>query len=494
MVPEHLAFGGGVSETAVNPFIAIILILAGVLILVLPRNKVIVPFLVAALLIPNNQVLLIGIFHFPTMRVLVLFGLVRMFSAKMTSKTVIFSGGWNKIDVVLILLAVITAVNGVLLWQNTAALVKQLGDLYTTLGVYSLLRFLLRDDEDAVRIIRSLAYISVVIAGIMLFEEVKGWNPFALLGGGQAAYYDSLMIRDGRVRAVGSFAHTLLAGCYGAVIFPLFLALWWKDKKNRVSAVVGIIASTIITFATVSSTPVIAYVGGVSALCLWPARRFMRVMRWGIVLTLVFLHMVMKAPVWHLISRIDLTGGSSSYHRYQLIDMFIRHFSDWWLWGTKSNAEWGWDMWDTANQYVGTGEASGLLPFLLLLAIIVYAFKYLGNARKAAEENRSLALYYWALCSALFANAVAFFGISFWDQTIVVWYGLLAIINTAIVAPHAKEEMELQAEAVAGVTSSLRNGFTAMPVAVPEGRIDRQHSAIRRPWRKLKPDKPVTNR
>ena len=493
MVPEHLAFGGGVSETALSPFIAILLILAGILIFVLPRHRVIVPFLVAAMLIPNNQVLLIGFLHFPTLRILVLFGLIRMFSTKISSKTDIFSRGWNKIDVVLILLAVITAVNGVLLWQNTAALVKQSGDLYTTLGVYFLMRFLIRDDGDAARLIRTLAYISVVIAGIMLFEQAKGWNPYALLGGGQAAFYDSLMIRDGHVRAMGSFAHTLLAGTYGAIIFPLFFALWWKDNKNRTPAVVGILASTVITFATVSSTPVIAYAGGILALCLWPVRGLMRVVRWGIVIALVSLHMVMKAPVWHLISRIDLTGGSSSYHRYQLIDMFIRHFSDWWLWGTKSNADWGWDMWDTANQYVGTGEASGLLPFLLLLAIIVYGFKYLGNARKAAEENRNLALHYWALCSALFANAVAFFGISYWDQTVVVWYGLLAIINTAIVVPNANEEMELRPVPAVRLTPSLRDRVSLVPAADPKVRSDRQLSEFDRSWRKLNPDKPVTN-
>ncbi|PYU58907.1 MAG: hypothetical protein DMG55_15055, partial [Acidobacteria bacterium] len=146
-----MAFGGGVSETALSPFIAILLILAGILIFVLPRHRVIVPFLVAAMLIPNNQVLLIGFLHFPTLRILVLFGLIRMCSTKISSKTDIFSRGWNKIDVVLILLAVITAVNGVLLWQNTAALVKQSGDLYTTLGVYFLMRFLIRDDGDAAR-------------------------------------------------------------------------------------------------------------------------------------------------------------------------------------------------------------------------------------------------------------------------------------------------------------------------------------------------------
>jgi hypothetical protein len=36
--------------------------------------------------------------------------------------------------------------------------------------------------------------------------------------------------------------------------------------------------------------------------------------------------------------------------------------------------------------------------------------------------------------AALFANVVAFFGISYFDQTMVAWYGLLAMIPTAALA------------------------------------------------------------
>ena len=67
---------------------------------------------------------------------------------------------------------------------------------------------------------------------------------------------------------------------------------------------------------------------------------------------LVGLHLVMHGPVWSIIEHIDLTGSSSSYHRYMLIDNLIRHFRDWWLLGTTDNPNWGFDMWDTSNQYV----------------------------------------------------------------------------------------------------------------------------------------------
>jgi len=264
----------------------------------------------------------------------------------------------------------------------------------------------------------------------MTYELATGHNPYALLGGARAATYASLAARGERFRAQGPFAHSILAGTFGAVLLPLFAALWWKGKKYRTISVIGILSSTVMTIACNSSTPVMGYAAGVLALCLWPLRKSMRVIRWGIVLIVVALHLVMKAPVWNLIARVDISGGSSSWHRYLLIDECIRHFGDWWLVGVKDTSAWGWDMWDTANQYVWTCDNSGLLPFILFLAVLIYGFKYLGRARRAVAKDKKRGLFVWAVGSALFANVIAFFGISYFDQTIVAWYALLAMTST----------------------------------------------------------------
>jgi branched-subunit amino acid ABC-type transport system permease component len=50
------------------------------------------------------------------------------------------------------------------------------------------------------------------------------------------------------------------------------------------------------------------------------------------------------------------------------------------------------------------------------------------KAREAWVDNKNMQLYNWALGGALFANCVGFFGISYWDQTQVVWYAFLAVI------------------------------------------------------------------
>jgi hypothetical protein len=438
--PQNLRFGGGVSDTILNPAVLFVILAAGALICFWPRRRAIVPFLLASILIPMDQVLLIGSLHFPMLRLLVLFGFIRIMKDKVSSKARIFSGGVNKIDIAVILLTVFIALNSILLFQESGAVVNQLGNLFTVFGVYFLLRFLIRDEEDLVRVIQTFAWVVAIIAAIMTYEASTGHNPYALLGGARASTYGSLAIRDDKFRAQGPFAHSILAGTFGAILVPLFMALWWKGKNYRKIAVMGIVSATVMTVACNSSTPVLAYAAGVLALCMWPVRKSMRAIRWGIVLLLIALHIVMKGPVWSLIEKIDISGGSSSYHRYMLVDQCIRHFGDWWLLGVKDTSVWGWDMWDTANQYVGTCDNSGLLPFLLFIAILVYGFKYVGRARRSAGGDKQRALFLWALGSALFANVIAFVGISYFDQTMVAWYSLLAAISAGAVV-HSKTKV-----------------------------------------------------
>ncbi len=433
MGPDRFGAGG---DSYVHPVIAVAMLIAIVAILVLPRRRLIQAFLAAALLIPMDQVVVVGGFHFQMIRVLVLFGALRVFMLKSSTGSNFFYKGVNAVDKALILCSAFTAIDTVLLWQSSAAFVNQLGALYTVFGIYFLIRFLIRDDRDVEAAIRGLAYVTVAIAVVMTIEQATGHNPYAYVWAGAREGARTVMERDGHLRAMGCFAHPLLAGTFGGICLPLFFALWFRNRSHRRVAVLGMVASTVIVLAANSSTPLLAYVGGLFALSLWPFRRNMRVFRWGLVITLVTLHLVMKAPVWALIARIDLTGSSSGYHRYQLVDQFIRRFGDWWLLGTKGNASWGWDMWDLANQYVAVGEPAGLLPFLCFLGIIIFGFRHIGKARQQARGDRRQEQFIWAVGAALFANVVAFFGISYFDQTMVAWYLLLAIIGavTASVA------------------------------------------------------------
>lgn len=445
MEPNHLNFGGGVSETIVNPVILVVMLIVGMLMLTLRRRPAVRAFLAAALLISTDHVLLIGGLHFPMLRVLILFGVARIVRDKVTTEQPLFTGGINFIDIAFLSFAVFTAVDGILLWQQTAAVVFQMGNLYSALGAYLILRCFIRDEEDVKYVIRTLAFVAAVIALIMIDEQLTGHNPYyALFGGAYMDKYSSVLVRGEHFRATGVFAHPILAGTFGGILMPLFVGLWWYSPKDRRVAAMGALSVAVMPFAASSSTALFGFIGGLVGLCFWPFRRNMRIVRWAIVTVLVSLHLVMKAPVWHLISRIDLSGGSSSYHRFELINQCILHFRDWFWIGTKDYANWGWDMWDLSNQYVGTADTAGIIPFLSFVAIIVFGFKFLGKARKtAARVSRKQELFIWAFAASLFANVVAFFGIGYFDQTVVAWYAIIVMI--AVVSRTVKKDPVLAA-------------------------------------------------
>jgi hypothetical protein len=433
VIPEHLNFGGGVGGSVFSPVAFIITLLAGILILGLPRAKAIVPYLAGAILIPTDQILVLGSLHFPMHRILLLFGLIRVVWTKLAGNEEVLVGGMNAVDWAVLALASFISIDGMFLWQESQAVIYQFGTFYTGFGAYLLLRFLIRDEDDVLRAIRTLACIVVVLAGFMTYEVLTTRNLiYAALGGARSAFMETAGARDDRVRAAGSFAHPILAGTFGGIMLPLFVSLWIKRKNARVYAMLGTIGAAAMAVTANSSTALFGLLGGIVALCFWPLRRMMRLFRWGVVATLLALHAYMTMPVWHLISDVDLAGGSSSYHRYMLVDQCIKHFWVWALVGTKDYASWGWDMWDLSNQYVWTADTAGLIPFIAFLSVIIFGFKYLGRARRVEQDrgDKRQELFIWAIGAALFANCVGFFGITYWDQTQVGWYALLAIIST----------------------------------------------------------------
>jgi hypothetical protein len=137
----------------------------------------------------------------------------------------------------------------------------------------------------------------------------------------------------------------------------------------------------------------------------------------------------MKAPVWALIQRVDLTGSSSGFHRYLLVDQCIRHFGEWWLIGVRNYNEWGFDTWDLSNQYVEYAVTGGLATLVTFILVISRGFGRLGTARRLVKGDRKREWSLWCLCAALQAHVVAYFGIGYFDQVQVAWYLLLAIIG-----------------------------------------------------------------
>jgi hypothetical protein len=426
MEPQNLRFGGGAADTILHPLVAVQMLIAIILILCLPRKYAIVPLLLGIFTISLGQVVVLAGIHFTVLRILILTGLVRRAASGMKTP---FAGGFNSIDRLVTFWAFSALIVVSLEWMEAPILIKSLGDFLDLLGGYYVLRFLIRDEADARRAIKALVAVAVVMSVCMINEQITHRNVFGLLGGAPL----TPQIREGKLRSQGAFEVYIDAGVFGAVLVPM-LAWMWSDRKSRVAVYIGMVGAIIMILTCNSSTPLLGLAAGILGLCLWPFRRQMRVFRWALVLTLVALHLMMNGPVWSLIARIDLTGSSSGYHRYYLVDNFIRHFGDWWLLGYKNFGNWGWDMWDLSDEYVAVGLTGGLITFVIFIGILSRSFGGLGTARKRAARNRNRKSEWlcWCLGCALLAHVVGWFGCSYMAKMQMALFSLLAMISLAI--------------------------------------------------------------
>ncbi len=424
MDPVGFRFAGGAAETALLPLTIVLLLVASALIVLLPRKYALLPFLLASLMIPLGQVIVVGGLHFMVFRILILVGWVRLIARRMLFNTREAGFKITSIDRAVLWWAFASVITFSLLYLDSRAFINRMGFAYDVIGIYFFSRFLIRDFDDADRVIRFFSFLCAVFACFMILEEQTGRNVFAMFGGvpGFTA------VREGRIRSQGPFAHPIIAGTVGATLFPLFLGLRWAMKTSKMLSTVGMLAGLVMTITSVSATPLLALAAGIGALLFWPFRKKMRLFRWGLVILLVGLHMVMRAPVWALIGRVDVVGGSSGDHRYELVNQTILHFQDWWLLGARSTESWGYLMQDTANEYVGNAVTGGLLGLVLFITVLVKCFRSIGLARQASEGDRTIERRLWAWGAWLFANVIAFFGIAYFDQSKVVWYSLLSAV------------------------------------------------------------------
>jgi len=425
MQPVNLVYGGGATETVLHPLVAVWMLIAILLILTLPRHMVIVVFLVVFFTIPLAQVILVGGLHFPVVRILILAGLARRAMDGRKSSEEKFPGGFNSLDQVVVLWTVSTLVVLSLQWMELRPFIKFVGDFVDSLGGYLVMRFLIPNGEAVRRTIKVLGVVCLIQGVCMLSEQFTHHNAFGfLIPGG-----DSITIRDGHVRASGMLG-SIQGGAFGGVLVPIFVWLW-SERRSRMAAVVGLVGCMTMAFASYASTSWLACGAGLLGLAFWPLRNQMRIVRWAIVATLLGLHLVMHGPVWSLIEHIDVTGGSSSYHRYMLVDNCIRHFGDWWLLGYKHYGDWGFDMWDTCNQFVAVAVTGGLVSLILYIAIFSRSLGMMGKARKQLSGNRKQQWFLWCLGSTLFAVIVSSFGINYALQLQMLLFPLLACVSVA---------------------------------------------------------------
>ena len=417
--------------TTLHPLGVMAMIVLGIAMLMVRRRYALITILIMACVCAPAQRLVIMSLDFNLLRGMILFGWLRIALRREYRDL-----SPKPIDIAVVLWAVTGGVMMTLLYYTADAAINRMGFIFDALGMYFLVRCLIRSWDDLETLARGCAIISIPVAILFLIENATGRNMFSVLGG----VPEYTAVRAGKLRCQGAFAHPILAGCFWATLMPVMGALWWRGHTNRLLAIAGLISALIIVLTSSSSTPVIVVIVGGLVCLLFPLRASIRWFALGSVVMLTILHFTMRAPVWHLLARIDLVGGSTGWYRYKLIDEFVAHFPDWWLTGSTSYAEWfQWGLEDVTNQYVIEGLNGGLITLLLFLAVLGLAFFGIAaawRARPLRTENRIMA---WMLFTAFAMHCTAFLAVSYFGQSSYLWYMMLGLAGCAAPALRANE-------------------------------------------------------
>jgi hypothetical protein len=408
----------------------------GILLLILPRRYALIPLFLSGCYMTLGQALIIGPLHFTIFRIMLLFGWVRILWKNELTLIKL-----NYIDKILMAWVIVNFLIYVLdRNMSSESIIYQLGVAYDTIGIYFLLRAFILGMDDIVYAVGLLEILIVPLAVFFVVEYVTGRNIFSVFGG--VPQYTE--IRGSALRCQGPFRHPILAGTFAATALPLFVGLWVYNHKRFLLTATAVIATAVIVFCSSSSGPLIAFVTGVLGLSLWVFRSRIKIIIWGLLLIIIVLQMTMKEPVWHLIGSLgDLIGMGTGWYRSNLIDAAISHFHEWWLMGTDYTANWmpappglGYNPnlvdindADITNQFIQVGIRGGLLSLLLFIWLIIKCFRITGKA--VGDKTNFLIserFIIWAIGCALLAHIASFISVTYFDQIIIFWYMVIAMI------------------------------------------------------------------
>lgn len=400
------------------PSVLLAIVLCSFLIIV-PRRFFLFPFIMVACFVPMNQRSILFGLDFTLLRMLMLVGIM-----KLTLMSEIRIIQWNRFDRLILIWAIIGSLVYIIQQATFGAIINRFGFMFDSLGMYWLFRQVVRDWEDVYLVVKIFAIFAIITAPLIALEKFQGSSFFSLFGPVQGAFH------RGRFRAAGPFPHFIMMGCFWALVLPFFYARIKVMKKNMLYWLACFSSLSSIYFSA-SSTPIMT-VGAIIIFWLLYSYRMHGNKIFKITCCILFLlHLIMKAPVWHLMSRVDIFGGSTGWHRYYLFDSFVNHVSEWLILGTKSTAHWGRGLTDITNQFVLEGVRGGMITLIIFIMIIYGAVKIPGNLSlgNIAPEAKWMS---WAICVAMLGHFATFWGVSYFGQINMLLYFTFSLVGFSL--------------------------------------------------------------
>jgi len=415
-----------------HPFGIFVLIACILAVLVSSKKYVIIPLLVIITLIPSAQRIVVVSLDFSFVRIILLFTIFRIFNRKEYRNI-----SFEKPDRYIRIWAIWSVIAYGVLVGELSGSVTRIGYMIEAIGAYFIGRVYLRSIDDFKQLVTLLGYFAIPTLLFFLVERWSGRNLFSVFGG----VPEFTFIRGGRMRCQGPFSHPITAGVFWASYLPLLAVLWKTQDLSFSKVMFFIVCMVLIVINSASSTPVMAVVFGILGFLFFYKRNFLPLFRRLLLMMLIFLHFIMEAPVWHLISRINVVGGSTGWHRYHLIDKAVEHIDEWWMIGLLSTGHWGHALSDITNQYLFEGVKAGLLGMLFFILFLISVFSIIGRGlKKTTSINQTWVL--WALGVILSVHLMNFFAVSYFGQMVSAFYLFLggAVSYSAQVYHSSKEK------------------------------------------------------
>lgn len=418
------------NATYLHPLV--LLLLAAIIPVILTRSRraVLVSMLVVMNFVTSAQRLSVVGVDLPIMRIVILLAVLRIIMKR--------EYAWIKplnLDIVIVIQMVISAIAGFLRTPSLSEMVYDISTLIDSLGGYLVIRTMIRDREDFLAMVRALMWISFPIAFLFIAERLTGRNPMASFGGVAAMTW----IREGKMRVQGPYPHVILAGALWATVVPLFLASACRRGKKYPQMFGAALAGMVVIVLCASSTPLMSFMAGLCAIALFWQRDIIVRLQSAAVIGLAGLSLVWNHPIWYIVAKIDFTGGSTGWFRFNLIDQYIRRWPEWFLIGTRSTAGWGYGLIDVCNQYVSAGTNGGIIGLACFFASIAFAFSYIGMLVLVSgdrDEKRD----YWFLGASLFVHLMNFIGVSYFSHITFCWWLTLGFAASLYQSKFGKRE------------------------------------------------------
>jgi hypothetical protein len=373
------------------------------------------PFIAAACLIPMNQQIDIASLNFTTFRCLLAVAILKQI---MGSGNNVVS--WNMFDKLILLWSITGSFVYILQQANLNAVIYKSGVTFDCLGFYWLLRQYIRQWDDVFISVKLFAIFAILTAPSIVLEKYQQAS-FSIFGPVEGAYY------RGRYRAAGPFPHYIILGCFWATLLPFFYAQL-KMGKNNILYFLAIVAALSNVYCCASSTPIMTVIAIILFWNIYSYRIYGRLIFWLTCSGLLLLHLIMKAPVWHLLARLDVFSGSTGWHRYFLMDNFINNISQWFFLGNISTAQWGLSQGDITNQFILEALRGGIMTLVIFIILIYYAIKIPGkfSIDHVTPETQWIS---WAICVVMLGHLVTFWGVSYFGQIDMVMGFSFALIG-----------------------------------------------------------------